>query len=66
MKYAVFGLGLIAAGLFVYSVYAFWVQPEQFKTVAYIFMFVAAIFFIFVIIRKIQDEKKNRKKINSV
>jgi len=66
MKYAIFGLGIIAAGLFVYSIYAFWVTPEQFKTVAYIFMFVAAAFFIIVVIRKIKDEKQNRKKINSV
>ena len=65
MKYAIFSLGAVAAGLFVYSIYSFWVHPEHFKTVAYVFMFVAAVFFVLVIIRKIQDEKKNKRRINS-
>lgn len=63
MKIAILGLGGVGAALFLYSIYAFWVHPEQFKTIAYIFMFLTVIFFILVIIKKIQEEKSLKKKI---
>ncbi len=63
MKIAVLSSGVIGALLFLYSVYAFWVHPEQFKTTAYIFMFLTVVFFILVIIKKIQEEKALKKKL---
>lgn len=66
MKYYILITGIVAAGLFLYSVYAFWVHPEQFKVVAYIFMFVTAFFFIVVIIKKVKDERALKKKLNTV
>ena len=63
MKIAVLSSGVIGALLFLYSVYAFWVHPEQFKTIAYIFMFLTVVFFILVIIKKIQEEKALKKKL---
>jgi len=63
MKIAVLSSGVIGALLFLYSIYAFWVHPEQFKTIAYIFMFLTVAFFILVIIKKIQEEKVLKKKL---
>ena len=63
MKIAILSLGVSGALLFLYSVYAFWVYPEQFKSVAYIFMFLTVVFFILVIIKKIRDEKALNQKI---
>ena len=66
MKIAITALGTAGALLFFYSVYVFWVHPEQFKTVAYIFMFLTAVFFILVIIRKIREERELKKKIEAM
>ncbi|MCF8379770.1 MAG: hypothetical protein K9H49_09350 [Bacteroidales bacterium] len=63
MKIAILSLGITGALIFFYSVYSFWVHPEQFKTVAYIFMFLTVVFFILVIINKIREEKALRDKI---
>ena len=63
MKLAILGLGVSGALLFLYSVYAFWVHPEQFKTIAYIFMFLTVVFFVLVILKKVKDGKDLRKKI---
>lgn len=63
MKYAVLITGILGALLFMYSVYAFLVHPEQFKMIAYGFLGLAIAFFILVIIRKVREEKEYRKKI---
>ena len=62
MKYAVLITGILGALLFIYSVYAFWVHPEQFKLIAYGFLSLAIIFFILVIIRKVREERENKRK----
>lgn len=64
MKYAVLATGVLGALLFMYSVYAFLVHPEQFKIIAYGFLSLAIVFFILVIIRKIREERSYRKKID--
>jgi len=66
MKIAITSLGTAGALLFFYSVYAFWVHPEQFKTVAYVFIFLTVVFFILVIIRKMREERELKKKIGSM
>ena len=66
MKYAMISLGAIAAGIFIYSIYAFMLKPGQFKTIAFLFMFVAAAFFVLVIIKKIREERKVKEKMNPV
>lgn len=58
MKYAVLSAGVLGALLFLYSVYAFWVHPDQFKTIAYGFLGLAIVFFILVIIKKIQEDRR--------
>ncbi|MBE0655060.1 MAG: hypothetical protein IH594_14760 [Bacteroidales bacterium] len=63
MKYAVLLTGILGALLFFYSVYAFWVRPEQFKLIAYGFLGLAIVFFILVIIRKIKEEREYRGKV---
>jgi predicted membrane channel-forming protein YqfA (hemolysin III family) len=65
MRYVILALGIVGALVFLYSVYAFISQPEQFKTVAYVFLGVAIVFFVLVIIKKVRDEKEYRKKISS-
>jgi hypothetical protein len=65
MKYAVLITGILGALLFMYSVYAFLVHPEQFKIIAYGFLSLAIVFFILVIIRKVREEKAYRKKIEN-
>ena len=64
MKYAVLIAGILGAGLFVYSVYTFLVNPGQFKTIAYGFLGLAIAFFILVIIKKVKEEREYRKKVN--
>ena len=66
MNTAILSLGVSGAGLFLYSIYAFWVHPEQFKTIAFIFMFLTVIFFILVIIKKIKEENKLKRKIKGM
>lgn len=66
MKIAILSLGVSGALLFLYSVYAFWVHTEQFKNVAYIFMFLTVVFFILVIINKIREEKARNRKIRGL
>ena len=64
MKYAILTLGLIAAGLFIYSVYAFIANPDHFKPVAYAFLGLTVIFFILVIIRKILADREHRDRMD--
>lgn len=64
MKYAILVTGVLGALVFLYSVYAFTLQPQQFKAVAYGFLGLAILFFILVIIKKVRDEKKYRKKVS--
>lgn len=63
MKYLVLGTGILGAVLFIYSIYVFWVKPENFKMVAYGFLGLAIIFFILVIIRKLREDRENRTKL---
>jgi len=63
MKYAVLITGVIGALLFLFSIYIFWVHPEQFKIVAYGFLGFAVVFFILVIIKKVREDKEKRNKI---
>ncbi len=58
MKYAVLITGILGALLFLFSIYVFWVHPDQFKMVAYGFLGLAVVFFILVIIRKVKEEKE--------
>ncbi len=62
MKYAILSTGLIAAALFLYSVYVFAVNPHGFKPVAYGFLGFAIVFFILVVIRKIMEDRALRQK----
>ncbi len=64
MKYAILITGILGAGLFLYSVYAFILQPQHFKSFAYAFLGLAIIFFILVVIKKVIDERAYRKKIS--
>jgi len=63
MKYAILFTGILGALIFLYSVYAFILQPQQFKPVAYGFLGLAIVFFILVVIKKIRDEREYRKKV---
>jgi hypothetical protein len=60
MKYAILSLGVIAAGFFLWSVYAFALTADNFKIAAYGFLVCAIIFFILIIIRKIMEDKRIR------
>ncbi len=62
MKYAILGTGLIAAALFLYSVYVFAVNPHGFKPIAYGFLGFAIVFFILVIIRKVMEDRELRSR----
>ncbi len=64
MKYAILITGIMGALIFLYSIYAFAAQPQQFKTVAYVFLGLAIVFFILVVIKKVKEEKEFKKKIS--
>lgn len=62
MKYLVLITGVLGAVLFLYSVYVFWIHPENFKMVAYGFLGLAIVFFILVMIRKIREDREAKNK----
>ncbi|HYW97227.1 MAG TPA: hypothetical protein VE870_16665 [Bacteroidales bacterium] len=63
LKYAILGTGAIAAMLFIYSVYVFAVNPENFKTIAYGFLGFTIIFFVLVILRKLKEDRERKMKM---
>ena len=63
MKYAIIGTGVFGAAVFIYSVFAFLATPEQFKSIAVLFLAITVVFFILVIIRKILEDRDWKRKM---
>ena len=62
MKYTILISGIIAALLFLLSLYAFLYAWNLFKPVAYAFLAVTVVFFILNIIVKSKEERERRRK----
>jgi CHASE2 domain-containing sensor protein len=62
MKYAILISGIIAAVLFLISLYAFLYAWNLFKPVAYAFLSITIIFFILNIIVKSKEERESRRR----
>ena len=62
MKYFILTTGAIAAGLFLWSIYAFTAARENFRIASISFLVIALIFFVLIIIRKVIDDRSFRNK----
>jgi len=62
MKYAILISGIIAAVLFLLSLYAFLYAWDLFKPVAYAFLAVTVVFFILNIIVKSKEERDRKRR----